>query len=106
MYHLISFMDYYLKILYVYILIMKTTSWFVELQNPKNINENVWSFSGETLEKVANEWLNQTGNTFINYHKLHNIYHKRNKGDGLLVKVRKIKQNMNSDTESASSDTD
>ena len=85
---------------------MKTTSWIVELQNPKNIEENIWSFSGETLEKVSNEWFTQTGNTFINYQKLHNIYHKRNKSDGVLVKIRKIKQNMSSDTESASSDSD
>ena len=40
---------------------MKTTSWIVELQNPKNIEENVWSYSGETLEKASNEWFTQTG---------------------------------------------
>tara|TARA_R110000772_G_scaffold56608_2_gene128664 strand:- start:272 stop:517 length:246 start_codon:yes stop_codon:yes gene_type:complete len=77
---------------------MKTTSWSVELKNPKNIDENVWVYSGETLEKVSNEWLTQTGNTFINYHKLHNIYHNRNKGDGILIKVTKIKQSISSDT--------
>ena len=82
---------------------MKTTSWIVELQNPKNIEENVWSYSGETLEKVSNEWFTQTGNTFINYQKLHNIYHKRNKSDGVLVKVRKIKHDYSS---SSSSDSD
>tara|TARA_R110000782_G_scaffold118540_1_gene209160 strand:- start:785 stop:1042 length:258 start_codon:yes stop_codon:yes gene_type:complete len=85
---------------------MKTTSWIVELQNPKNVEETIWTFSGETLEKVSNEWLNQTGNTFINYHKLHNIYHKRNKGDGILVKVKKIKQDASSYISSSSSDSD
>ena len=84
---------------------MKTTSWLVELQNPKNIEENIWSYSGETLEKVCIEWLNQTGNTFITYHKLHNIYHNRNKGDGMLVKVRKIKHSSSSSS-SSSSDSD
>ena len=85
---------------------MKSTSSFVELQNPKNINENVWAFSGETLEKVSNEWFNQTGNTFINYTKLHNVFHKRNKGDGMLLRVSKVKNSVSSDTESASSDSD
>ena len=83
---------------------MKTTSWIVELQNPKNIEENVWSYSGETLEKVSNEWFTQTGNTFINYQKLHNIYHKRNKSDGVLVKVRKIKHSSSSSSSSSDSD--
>jgi hypothetical protein len=84
---------------------MKTTSWIVELQNPKNIEENVWLFAGETLEKVSNEWLNQTGNTFINYHKLHNIYHNRNKSDSILIKVKKITNKKTTDKTSSDSDS-
>lgn len=73
---------------------MKSYSWIVEVQNPKNIDENVWFYAGDTLEKVSNEWEKQTGNTFLNYHKLHNIFHNRNKGDTLLIKVKKVKQNV------------
>ncbi len=73
---------------------MKSYSWIVELQNPKNLNENLWYYAGETLEKVCNEWESQTGNKFLNYHKLHNIYHNRNKGDNILIKVKKIKRNI------------
>ena len=73
---------------------MKSYSWIVEVQNPKKLDENIWYYAGDTLEKVSMEWLSQTGNNYLNYHKLHNIYHNRNKGDTLLIKVKKIKQNI------------
>jgi len=70
---------------------MKNSSWIVELQNPINLNESVWYCCGETLEKVCNKWLEDTNNTFLNYAKLHNIYHNRNKSDNLFIKVKKVK---------------
>ena len=73
---------------------MKNYCWIVEVQNPINLEENVWYYAGETLEKVCNKWRDETGNNFLNYHKLHNIYHNRNKGDTTLIKVKKIKQNI------------
>ena len=73
---------------------MKKYSWIVEVQNPKDLSINIWYYAGETLEKVCNEWENQTGNKYLNYHKLHNIYHNRNKGDTMLIKVKKVNQNI------------
>jgi hypothetical protein len=73
---------------------MKNSSWIVELQNPINLTESVWYCSAETLEKVCNKWYEETSNHFLNYSKLHNIYHNRNKSDNIFIKVKKVKQSI------------
>tara|TARA_R110000772_G_scaffold83360_1_gene176383 strand:- start:234 stop:455 length:222 start_codon:yes stop_codon:yes gene_type:complete len=72
---------------------MKNNVWNVKLLNPINLNETIWEFTAETIEKVSLEWIDTMGNNFINYQKLHNIYHKRNKSNALLIKITKINKN-------------
>lgn len=73
---------------------MKNYSWIVEVKNPTNIEATLWRECGETLEKVANKWKTETGNNYITYSKLHNIYHKRNVKDFTIISVLKIKDNI------------
>ena len=73
---------------------MKNYSWIVEVRNPINDDEIVWRYVGETLEKVSNKWEEDTGNNYINYSKIHNIYHNRNKND-ILISVEKVNECIN-----------
>jgi hypothetical protein len=69
---------------------MKKYNWSVEVFAPNNLTDNIWFSTEETLEKVCKKWYEECGNNYLNYHKLHNIYHQRNKGDNMLIKVLKI----------------
>ena len=73
---------------------MKQYTWIVEILNPINLDTILWRYCGETLEKVCIEWSSQSNNNFLNYHKLHNIFHCRNKSDNQLIKVRKVKKHI------------
>ena len=73
---------------------MKHFCWIVELSNPRNLDDTIWYCVSETLEKICLKWRSETGNDYLNYHKLHNIYHQRNKGDTKLIKVKKVNQNI------------
>ncbi len=69
---------------------MKKYNWSVEVFSPHNLDECVFYTTEETLEKCVNKWREKCNNDYINYHKLHNIYHNRNKIDNLLIKVHKV----------------
>tara|TARA_R110001606_G_scaffold79609_1_gene183777 strand:- start:440 stop:688 length:249 start_codon:yes stop_codon:yes gene_type:complete len=73
---------------------MKSTCWIVELYNPINLEELIWTDVDQTLEKLCNKWKEHSGNDFINYTRLHNIFHNRNKSDTLLIKVKKVQTAM------------
>lgn len=72
---------------------MKNYSWIVEVRNPVDDEEIIWRYCAETLEKVANKWEETTANTYINYSKIHNIYHNRNKND-ILITVEKVNERL------------
>ena len=74
-------------------IIMKNTYWLVEVKSPLNTDDIIWSCSAESLHKICEEWVIKTGNVFLCYHKLHNVFHNRNKGDALLINVKKINKN-------------
>lgn len=71
---------------------MKNYSWIVEVKNPIK-DEVLWRYIDETLEKIANKWEEDTNNTYLNYTKIHNIYHRRNKND-ILITVEKVKEKL------------
>jgi len=73
---------------------MKNYSWIVEVKNPTNNDNILWRECGETLEKVAKKWHEDTGNNYLTYSKLHNIYHKRNVKDFNIINVLKIKDKI------------
>tara|TARA_Y100001938_G_C8058670_1_gene415926 strand:+ start:426 stop:659 length:234 start_codon:yes stop_codon:yes gene_type:complete len=70
---------------------VKNYCWIVEVKNPLNVNNTLWYANCETLEKVCIKWFKETNNKYLNYYKLHNIFHNRNVSDNLLIKVKKIK---------------
>lgn len=69
---------------------MKSFAWNVSVNNPLNATEEVWFYSGNSLASCCDAWLLHTGNYFLTYHKLHNIFHGRNKGDAMLINVKKV----------------
>tara|TARA_R110002033_G_scaffold24577_3_gene57570 strand:- start:181 stop:429 length:249 start_codon:yes stop_codon:yes gene_type:complete len=73
---------------------MKSSCWIVELYNPLNLEEMIWTDVDQTLEKLSNKWKDHSGNDFLNYTRLHNIFHNRNKSDTLLIKVKKVQTAM------------
>jgi len=69
---------------------MKNYFWIVELKNPVNMIDVLWKAEEKTIEDVATKWINENGNNYLTYSRLHNVYHKRNKKDGGIIVIRKV----------------